>query len=165
MENLRTLMLEAADAMFGNGFVWLMIDHSAERTPRILNTYNAGSPWPGAHTRQQSHDVATTSMSERLQRMTVPQNYVGAWGDTSRFNARSQPNALQATPVLCVNVWQYMYVLDYGVLGKRQYLNAWWERIDWAQVADLYNVAPHTESLMRGAAASARATPRSFLTT
>merc|ERR1711939_243558 len=48
---------------------------------------------------------------------------------TNRFTG-----LLNAQPILCVNVWEHQWIPDYGVLGKRAYLTAWWDCIDWQVV-------------------------------
>lgn len=156
IENLRLELLETADAMFGNGFVWLLKEKYTGNF-RTLCTYNAGSPFPEAHHRRQPVDMATQSSlplppgtatatairgadgsalsrTTLADRLTHVQNRVGAAGDYSAHRVAHSPNALHGYPVLCVNVWQHMWLPDYGLLGRRQYLAAWWERIDWAVV-------------------------------
>lgn len=156
VEDLRVEMLQHADAMFGNGFVWLVKEGSnnmpfgasSKTTPlRVLCTYNAGSPYPGAHQRRQTQDMATadtSAMAARLSgrgsQLTEVQNSVGAFGQYSDSKTQPWPNALLSQPLLCVNVWQHMYMLDYGLLGKQTYLAAWWERIDWDVVYQRYNM-------------------------
>jgi len=140
LDDLRTEMLETAEAMFGNGFVWLIKDDTQGQL-RLLCTYNAGSPWPRAHYRQQNRDMANTYAhvgrdAAETQRLNNVQNQVGSIGRYSKPSTEGQPaiNALTGGPILCVNAWQHMYLRDYGVRGKRQYLANWWERIDWGLV-------------------------------
>lgn len=149
VEDLRVELLQHADAMFGNGFVWLVKEgagyQSRNRTMRILCTYNAGSPYTEAHQRRQSHDMATSDpMAARLaasgDRLNRVQNSVGSFGNHSKSQPREYPNALHCQPILCLNAWQHMYMLDYGILGKRAYLAAWWEKIDWDVVHQRYNM-------------------------
>ena len=142
LDTLRTEMVETADAMFGNGFVWLMKDDGQGRF-RILCTYNAGSPWPKAHYRRQSQDMSnqflhTGRNAAETDRLNNVQNQVGTFGRHSMPSGQGVPptDALTGGPVLCVNVWQHMYLRDYGVRGKRAFLNNWWERIDWGMVED-----------------------------
>lgn len=130
LDNLRQEMLENGAAIFGNGFVWLLKEGGTPpgKMPplRILCTYNAGSPYSEAYRMRQSRDMAT--------------GYAGAVGPYSRSGQQQfAPNALKGVPILCLNVWQHMYVPDYGVLGKNTYLAAWWERIDWNKVAERYS--------------------------
>ena len=39
------------------------------------------------------------------------------------------------TPLMCVSTWEHTYLHDYGVNGKREYLERWWDSIDWNKVA------------------------------
>jgi Fe-Mn family superoxide dismutase len=57
IETLRREMLMTANAMFGPGFVWLVLKG---KRFAVLPTYLAGSPYPQAHWRQQSTDMNTT---------------------------------------------------------------------------------------------------------
>jgi len=150
MDSLRDEMLEHADAMFGNGFVWLMKESptgsgafTAGGKLRILCTYNAGSPYSEAYRMRQNRDMATglDPAAHRRAQMTQVQNTVGSFGQFSQQAkaGNEPPNALQAMPLLGLNVWQHMWVPDYGILGKRHYLAAWWERIDWDVVEQRYN--------------------------
>ena len=44
----------------------------------------------------------------------------------------AQPKILHdLKPLLNVNVWQHMWLNDYGAFGKRKYLTNFWEKIDW----------------------------------
>lgn len=131
LENLRQDFLETANAMFGNGFVWLMKEHGQSSNLRILCTYNAGSPYPGAHHRHQAREMATTDLSNRL---TKAKNYAGSFGNSSKNQERGSTNALKADPILCLNLWQQAYLLDYGLLGKESYVMCWWEKINWEVV-------------------------------
>lgn len=146
VENLRTEMLEHADAMFGNGFVWLMKENSRGSTNihtplRILCTYNAGSPYAGAYRMRQNMDMAT-GLDVAQSRMRNVQNTAGGMGPHSQSGRIGSVSSTQldAYPLLCLNVWQHMWIPDYGILGKRAYLAAWWERIDWDVVQQRYNM-------------------------
>jgi len=151
MDSLRTEMLEHADAMFGNGFVWLMKEKVGQAgvgmhtNLRILCTYNAGSPYAEAWRMKQSQESNTAlhPADQRRAQMSRPQNSVGSFGQYSQQakDGYSTANSLDAIPLLCLNTWQHMYVPDYGITGKRIYLGAWWERIDWDVVYQRYNHA------------------------
>ena len=142
LDTLRTEMIETADAMFGNGFVWLFKEDTTGLL-RIFCTYNAGSPWPQAHYRMQNRDMATEYVQAgnspaEIRRMSTLQNRAGSFGAYSR--PAGQPDAalggLIGGPILCVNVWQCMYLRDYGIDygAKKRYLNAWWKHINWEVV-------------------------------
>ncbi|KAJ9605097.1 hypothetical protein H2200_010487 [Cladophialophora chaetospira] len=149
VETLREEMLETADAMFGNGFVWLLKDR-AKPDLRILATYNAGSPFKVAAPRRDDTDMATfgggTSIADQLsgrsgmgppstieRDIATGSTRAGSFGDYSPNANRFHTGVLDMEPVLCLNVWQHQWIRDYGVLGKRAYLGAWWDRIDWAK--------------------------------
>lgn len=44
------------------------------------------------------------------------------------------PGGYSSYPILCVNTWEHAYLRDYGIGGKRAYLERWWDRVDWAVV-------------------------------
>lgn len=127
LDQLKSQILESGNSMFGNGFVWLIKDTSSsivanKSKMRILCTYNAGSPYAGAWRMKQEG----------------PTNQVGIDRYTHGRNSYQgvSTNTLDGVPILCLNVWQHMWVPDYGIVGKPRYLSAWWERIDWQQVYD-----------------------------
>lgn len=147
IETLKWEMLETASAMFGPGFVWLVKDF--ENKYSILATYLAGSPYPKANYRLQRADVQfdlpekmPENISDHLKRIYANQatNSVGGFGLHSK-EPRTPPGAPQSlTPILCVNVWQHVYLPDYGVRpeirgGKPRYLENWWNKIDWKIVS------------------------------
>ena len=135
-DTLRTEMIETADAMFGPGFVWIVKDHELGKM-KLLCTYLAGSPYPGAHVRAQQIDMATFAAGvPQRDSSSEPTNSVGNFGKYSkayRESPRGQ-TSYNADPILGVNTWEHAYLRDYGIGGKRAYLERWWDRIDWAVV-------------------------------
>jgi superoxide dismutase, Fe-Mn family len=138
-DTLRIELIETADAMFGPGFVWIVKDQDSGKM-KLLCTYLAGSPFPLAHFRAQQNDMATFNTSiqnaGRYMSSREPNNPTGSFGPYSRFdqfNPRS-PSGYRSYPILCVNTWEHAYLRDYGIGGKRMYLERWWDRVDWAVV-------------------------------
>ncbi|KAF9880033.1 superoxide dismutase [Colletotrichum karsti] len=137
VETLRTEMVLTASAMFGPGFVWL-VKNPANGQYRVLSTYLAGSPYPGAHWRLQSVDMNTR----------------GARGTASDFLGRSAsaqvtgakpPGALDVVPLLCLNTWEHTWLRDYGLGvgglgGKKAFAEAWWEVINWEAVLNAADI-------------------------
>lgn len=148
IETLRMTMLDTADAMFGPGFVWLVWAYHPDENSstamskkgdwRILTTYLAGTPYPEAGYRHQGLDMNTSNAATfDAYRAAEPVNNVGAFGPHSaagKAQALIPPGATKVAPVLCVNTWSHVYHYDFGLLGKRKYLNDWWEAIDWSYV-------------------------------
>ncbi|KAI5290784.1 hypothetical protein KEM52_000352 [Ascosphaera acerosa] len=147
VRSLREEMLGCAEAMFGPGFVWLCSDPQGK--VRILNTYLAGTPYARAHARRQAVD-ANTASADQLQgtgqaphhhpdvplfsKTSPVRSYAGyGQGMGGRGDALA-PGGLDLTPILCVNTWQSVWLPDYGIRGKRLYLERWWAHINWAQV-------------------------------
>jgi Fe-Mn family superoxide dismutase len=124
--------------MFGPGFVWLAKNLDRKGMIQIICTYNAGSPYPAAHARRQSVDMATNA--------SLGNQYAGSMGSLSANTKELAPGALDLEPILCVNTWEHVWMMDYGVGGKAEYLERWWNRINWEVVLENYNAA----STLRG---------------
>jgi Fe-Mn family superoxide dismutase len=132
LETLRETFLGTAEVMFGPGFVWLVQTNDSQfGNLRVLPTYLAGSPLSGAHYRRQSHDLNTHNADSYEQL-----NKVGSFGRASKQaqTPKKPLGGVDVLPLLCVNTWEHVWLNDYGVRGKRQYLEAWWDKIDWNQV-------------------------------
>jgi Fe-Mn family superoxide dismutase len=65
-------------------------------------------------------------------------NAVGAYGPLSAN--KTAPGGISVLPILCVSTWQHVYMMDWGLSNKKQFLEAWWDKIDWQVVADTAGV-------------------------
>lgn len=165
--------------MFGPGYVWLVkrnqIAANEKMRLAILATYNAGSPYPGAHFRQQTLDMntANTGVSGDMTAYAYSNTMKGAEGtppvgDHVKAYATGmgtgQPNAAPAYSgsagsfgrysglnedrvprapggalidvLLGVSTWEHTWLRDWGIGGKRKFLEAWWNKIDWEVVME-----------------------------
>ncbi|KAL4796146.1 manganese and iron superoxide dismutase [Aspergillus venezuelensis] len=138
VESLKLDFLATANAMFGPGFVWLAKNLDREGLIHIICTYNAGSPYPAAFARRQSVDMATHAPGSTGTEQLGNQ-FAGAMGSHSANQRTMAPGAVNIHPILCVNTWEHVWMMDYGIAGKAQYLEQWWDRIDWNVVAENYN--------------------------
>ncbi|ODV92812.1 hypothetical protein CANCADRAFT_30851 [Tortispora caseinolytica NRRL Y-17796] len=122
VEALKELMFQRALGMFGNGFVWLVelpekVDVGRPQLA-VVNTYNAGTVFDEA--RRQQLDLTGTISSEQAEAaMDLVKRPPGALGRAD------------VLPILAVNMWQYAFLQDYGPAKKRDYLENWWNSIDW----------------------------------
>ncbi|KAI5288618.1 hypothetical protein KEM54_005065 [Ascosphaera aggregata] len=156
VQSLKEEFLGIAEVMFGPGFVWLCKDITGSL--KIVNTYNAGTPYSMAHTRRQSIDANTTRPEDLPVSASANPMHTNAHSDrnisvrpflnnTSSTNFQERrplvaPGGLPLQPLLCVNTWQIAWLPDYGLHAKRLYLDKWWDHIDWTQVVENYgNVA------------------------
>ncbi|KAL9126265.1 MAG: hypothetical protein Q9217_004658 [Psora testacea] len=142
IESLKKQYLATAQGMFGPGFVWLIRNPSSRahsstdpgnpaNDPEftILCTYIAGSPLPGAHPRAQPHDMNTEN--ELSMRAGTIGQYSGS------VDSKVAPGRIPRAEVcLGVCTWEHCWNHDFGVTGhgKRRYLEAWWESVDWGVV-------------------------------
>ena len=53
------------------------------------------------------------------------------FGPRSGNEPMMAPGAVMLEPMLCVNTWQHVWLHDYGFGGKREYLERWWDSVDW----------------------------------
>ncbi|RPA92172.1 manganese and iron superoxide dismutase, partial [Choiromyces venosus 120613-1] len=120
---LKAELFATANAMFGNGYVWLVLDQAG--TLRILCTYNAGTPY-GASYRRQNTDMNTG--------LRLGTESSAPYTSAIRHAAKAGRPGGWVIPVLNVNVWEHAWLEDFGILGKEKYLKAWWDHIDWAVV-------------------------------
>ena len=140
MDTLRETFLATAESMFGPGFVWLVqTDNTINGSLRVLPTYLAGSPLSGAHWRRQSHDLNTHN-ADSYQGL----NKVGTFGAAAQQaqEPKKPLGGVDVVPLLCVNTWEHVWLQDYGVRGKRQFLDAWWDRINWDMVGQYMTLSP-----------------------
>lgn len=143
LQSFRLTFLATAEAMFGPGFVWLVKRNNTSEQPElaILSTYLAGSPYPGAHYRKQPFDLSTvtTNVGEDMNpeqfALLQKAQTVGKFGQYSKNKESLAPGGADLEVLLGVNTWPHVYLRDHGVGGKRDYLEAWWESIDWEVVS------------------------------
>ncbi|KAK1830058.1 Manganese/iron superoxide dismutase [Podospora conica] len=144
IETLRREMVNTAAAMFGPGFVWLVrTTNPVGGGPafKVLATYLAGSPYPGAHWRRQANDL-NTAVGPTEAGLETAKQYLEdtAYGQGKQVSAAAQhrkaiaPGGIDLIPVLCLNVWEHAYLADHGVGGKLQFAERWWNFIDWEKV-------------------------------
>lgn len=154
VDSLRREFVNTAEGMFGPGFIWLVkLDprYSPGQTNpfRIVTTYLAGSPYAGAHWRRQGVDRNTVGAADVDKAGPVS----GArWPDFARGQVDREvrrenvgPGGVAVQPLLCLNTWEHVWLMDYGmgvggVGGKLNYVENWWNVIDWEGVASDANI-------------------------
>ncbi|EPX74050.1 ribosomal protein subunit S26 [Schizosaccharomyces octosporus yFS286] len=47
----------------------------------------------------------------------------------------------EIVPLLCLNLWQYSYLQDYGINNKEKYISNWWNMINWSVVNNRFQAS------------------------
>lgn len=161
IHEFRTLLLNSALAIKGDGFVWLAAEKLEKRTDQyeqlfILNTYNAGQPSSKASEALDNLRFLhkTTQEQKALEKQKAEGTNDGAESFASENTLSTEygykhtvfesleeakntfyQNKRQLVPVLAIDASPKAYLYDYGVFGKKNYLDRVWESIDWDKVA------------------------------
>ncbi|KAK9450474.1 mitochondrial 37S ribosomal protein mS42 [Limtongia smithiae] len=135
LDELKLHMSTVAQAMCGNGYVWLI--EGPRKELYVLATYNAGTPYDYA--RAQDYDFNAPVDPLNTAAVADRENKVRAGG------ARSEPD--WPRPLLCINVWEHTYLTDYGFDGKAAYFENWWAAIDWYRVEERLSSAEAFQQL------------------
>lgn len=111
---LKEQMIDHADAIFGNGSTWLVASQGALG---VVNTYNAGTPFSHI-TEHESRGTSSSPLS----------------GSSENVDVDSLLKVTDIVPLLNLNVWEHVYMQDYGVSGKRAFLENLFYTINWDKV-------------------------------
>ena len=74
----------------------------------------------------------------------------GSFGSTSLFPGKESKIAYGGADLdilLGVNTWQHVWLMDYGVGGKKQFLEGWWQAIDWEVVESNWQATPSSQGI------------------
>lgn len=129
--------------MFGNGWIWLVEDN--KKRLKIKTFFNAGCPLVPERVHaidrnvtgvpdEQEDDLdfihAQGSDYHSAKKELLSTLGFGLSGGKPR---KTDPNAVQLTPVLCLNLWEHCYFTDYQN-RKEDYLNNFWQMVNWELV-------------------------------
>lgn len=136
LEEFKTLLLQSANAINGDGYTWLITRSVPESINlnaaykledlSIVNTYNAGSPRNFSASQitkfaNQIQSEETESKTEERSSTILPLNRI------EEFSALKD----NIIPLLALDASPKAYLADYGVYGKTQYLENLWNSVDW----------------------------------
>lgn len=125
------MLFHSAASIKGNGYTWLTYNHIDASTNdfnklshlSILNTYNSGIPLNFTNRRisnGREHDKRVSGESET--NSSIPNL------EDAKFN---NVNEFQITPLFAIGSNPSFWLRDYGVFGKKQYVNNVINAIDW----------------------------------
>lgn len=115
LENFKNTILGEADILSGNGWIFLIENENKEL--KIVKCNNDGTPY--FYGKNQSIDLNTTFDYQEYAN-------IEKYGEKIKNGVKDY-----SLPLLCINVWEHSYLLDYGVSGKGEYLENLWDCIDW----------------------------------
>ncbi|RHZ53768.1 hypothetical protein Glove_437g31 [Diversispora epigaea] len=122
--------------LFGSGWTWLVLTEF--NILRVINTYNAGTPLD--ITRLQAHDPNNhpDNLPNSPFHFTPTSPFAPTLNESPKplpppkiKLAMESPNKLRLTPLLALNVWEHAYIRDYGLQGKGNYIDNFWDVVDW----------------------------------
>ncbi|ODV73305.1 mitochondrial 37S ribosomal protein mS43 CYBJADRAFT_167892 [Cyberlindnera jadinii NRRL Y-1542] len=130
---LKTLLLESANAINGDGFTWLVAVEADSLTKSknpgfmysslaVLNTYNAGVPENNCRFGQ----LTNYSLENKEQKLTQR-----VYPTVEEAQRKTEVIGQTYHPLLCIDASPKVWLQDYGVFGKKEYLEQVWRCIDW----------------------------------
>ncbi len=151
LKEFRTLLLDSANSIHGNGYTWLVrrfikpqMGRSSKAINRfsslaVLNTYNNGTP-------HQFRAKQISSARKYHEKRGMVENESSA-DQIFNLNQIDIPTVAEAQdsyesfefvhePLLSIGANPSFYIRDYGVFGKKKYLENVWNCIDWSVVEE-----------------------------
>ncbi|CAK9441538.1 mitochondrial 37S ribosomal protein mS42 [Lodderomyces beijingensis] len=120
VDALRSKLLLMAENAHGQGWVYLVEDK--DKNLQLLTCHNDGTPYYFAKRQQLDFNSGIDELSyKQLENMQL----------RCQDESVKQREEEYMLPILAINFWDHMYVADYGVNGKAEYLNQLWEYLNW----------------------------------
>lgn len=111
-------MLTMAENAYGQGWIYLVEDKT--KNLQFLQCNNDGVPYYFGKRQQLDLNGGIDELS---------------FNSLANLQKRASGEEViedeQYLPILAINYWDYVYVEDYGVTGKNEYLNNLWDHLNW----------------------------------
>ncbi|KAH8914166.1 manganese and iron superoxide dismutase [Atractiella rhizophila] len=145
-EGLKTYFSSAAMGVEGEGFLWLVLQESKEKSLNAEKSINAGvvltagtgtmlvqggekrGAWNGVWGVEDAKNLPPLNKS----RSSSPQDRVG------RFTVSSQEPWTAIHPLFCLSLYEHCWLKDYGILGKKEYVENFWKVLDWDKLEERF---------------------------
>lgn len=115
IEDFKQKFLSIAELSIGQG--WIFLVERADKSFEILKCNNDGTPY--YYGKNQSFDL-NSGVGEKV------------YDNLNELKQRGQANERDFTlPILGISLWDTAYIKDYGVNGKKEYLEKVWNNINW----------------------------------
>ncbi len=137
-ENIRTAVRNNGGGHYNHSLFWNIMSPTGDRTPdgKLKDAINA--KWGSLDEFKAKFKAAGVGRFGSGWAWLV----VKADGSLDITSTANQDNPLMTgeTPILGLDVWEHAYYLNYQNL-RPNYIDAWWNVVDWDAVRKLYNVA------------------------
>ncbi|KAH8923154.1 manganese and iron superoxide dismutase [Atractiella rhizophila] len=145
-EGLKTYFSSAAMGVEGEGFLWLVLQESKEKSLNAEKSINAGvvltagtgtmlvqggekrGAWNGVWGVEDAKNLPPLNKS----RSSSPLDRVG------RFTVSSQEPWTAVHPLFCLSLYEHCWLKDYGILGKKEYVENFWKVLDWDKLEERF---------------------------
>ncbi|KAH3684282.1 hypothetical protein WICPIJ_004757 [Wickerhamomyces pijperi] len=138
VEEFKTLLLQSAQAINGDGYTWVIAQLSAKSNAikadlvitglNIVNTYNAGSPLNISSSQIANIERAVKAEKSKSEKKELtPSTVIMELDQIAQYSTMTSSIA----PLVAVDASPKAYLKDYGVYGKAAYLENLWNSIDW----------------------------------
>ncbi|AOA65113.1 37S ribosomal protein S26, mitochondrial [Komagataella phaffii CBS 7435] len=102
-----------------NGQGWVFLVENNQKELEIVSCINEGTPY--FHSRNQNLDLSSQITIDDVTQLDILSQFVKN-GNREPFNN---------VPLICFNSWHYAYLHDYGVNGKVEFLQKFWDCLNW----------------------------------
>ena len=137
-ENIRTAVRNNGGGHYNHSLFWNIMSPTGDRTPdgKLKDAINA--KWGSLDEFRAKFKAAGVGRFGSGWAWLV----VKADGSLDITSTANQDNPLMTgeTPILGLDVWEHAYYLNYQNL-RPNYIDAWWNVVDWDAVRKLYNAA------------------------
>lgn len=137
-ENIRTAVRNNGGGHYNHSLFWNIMSPTGDRTPdgKLKDAINA--KWGSLDEFKAKFKAAGVGRFGSGWAWLV----VKADGSLDITSTANQDNPLMTgeTPILGLDVWEHAYYLNYQNL-RPNYIDAWWNVVDWDAVRKLYNAA------------------------
>ena len=86
--------------------------------------------YPDGHPNQQKGGYPQPNQQQRQHNNTAWRSALAGLGGAGGGYG-SSGGSFSLEVLFGVNTWEHVWLRDYGVHGKEQFLGRWWDRIDW----------------------------------
>ena len=150
----KTLLINSNLALAGDGFTWLVARRQLDKRTShndmansdieydklfILNTYNAGTPFNFSTSgimNELNNQYTNLEKQRAKEAGKVDGSDVAAKHTRTKFIYETQQKGFSGKevsyiPLLAIDASPKTWLTDYGVFGKREYLERIWDSIEW----------------------------------